>query len=105
MRPFWSYKVKVQNRAAGVTPETTTSHRPSSGRLRSSVVAENATPSPVPTGSSPLRAIEAREYGSTSAVPVFGPAGQAPIVSVPGSGPPAARLHGAPPPPTLGPIR
>jgi hypothetical protein len=56
-----SYSVSVQNRAAGVTPLTTTSQRPSSGRLRSSVVAENATPSPVPTGSSPLRAIDARE--------------------------------------------
>ena len=46
---------------SGVTPETTTSQRPSSGRFLSSVFAENATPSPVPTGSSPLRAIEARE--------------------------------------------
>src|SRR3954451_13827477 len=59
--PFESYSVKVQNRAAGVTPLTTMSQRPSSGVLRSSDVAENATPSPVPTGSSPLRAIEARE--------------------------------------------
>ena len=45
----------------GVTPLTTTSQRPSSGRLRSSVVAENATPSPAPIGNSPLRAMDARE--------------------------------------------
>jgi len=44
-----------------VTPLTITSQRPSSGRLRSSVVAEKATPSPVPIGNSPLRAMEARE--------------------------------------------
>src|SRR5450631_718227 len=99
--PFWSYSVKVQNRAAGVTPLTTTSQRPSSGRLRLSVVAENATPSPVPTGNSPLRAIEAREYGSTSAVPVLGRAVQAPIVSVPRSVPRVAVIHVAPRPTTV----
>src|ERR1700733_5193327 len=99
--PFWSYSVRVQNRAAGVTPLTTTSHRPSSGRLRSSVVAENATPSPVPIGSSPLRAIVAREYGSTSAVPVLGRAVQAPIVRVPRSVPRVAVSHVAPRPTTV----
>src|SRR5450631_1363955 len=99
--PFWSYSVKVQNRAAGVTPLTTTSQRPSSGRLRSSVVAENATPSPVPIGSSPLRAMVAREYGSTSAVPVLGRAVQAPIVSVPRSVPRVAVSHVAPRPTTV----
>src|SRR3984957_13139437 len=99
--PFWSYSVNVQNRAAGVTPLTTTSQRPSSGRLRSSVVAENATPSPVPTGNSPLRAIEAREYGSTSAVPVFGRAVHAPIVSVPRSVPRVAVTQVAPNPTTV----
>jgi len=46
---------------SGVTPLTTTSQRPSSGLFLSSVVAVKATPSPVPTGSSPLRTIEARE--------------------------------------------
>src|SRR5258708_20961804 len=102
MRPFWSYKVKVQNRAAGVTPETTTSQRPSSGRLRSSVVAENATPSPVPTGNSPLRAIDAREYGSTSAVPVLGRAGQAPIVGGPAAVPLVVLIHVPPRPPAGG---
>jgi hypothetical protein len=56
-----SNSVSVQNRAAGVTPLTTTSQRPSSGFFLSSVVAEKAMPSPVPIGSSPLRAIEARE--------------------------------------------
>ena len=67
-----SYNVSVQKRAAGVTPLTTTSHRPSSGRLLSSVFVVKAMPSPVPTGNSPLRAIEAREYGLISAVPIFG---------------------------------
>src|ERR1700731_1088816 len=99
--PFESYSVSVQNRAAGVTPLTTTSQRPSSSRLRSSVVAENATPSPVPTGNSPLRAIEAREYGSTSAVPVLGRAVQAPIVSVPRSVPRVAVIQVAPRPTTV----
>src|SRR3984885_11341134 len=98
--PFWSYSVNVQNRAGGVTPLTTTSQRPSSGRLRSSVVAEKATPSPVPIGNSPLRAMVAREYGSTSAVPVFGRGVQAPIVIVPRSVPRVAVSHVAPRPTT-----
>src|SRR3984957_5590003 len=99
--PFWSYSVNVQNRAAGVTPLTTTSQRPSSGRLRSSVVAENATPSPVPIGRSPLRGVGAREYGATPAVPVLGRAVQAPIVSVPRSVPRVAVSHVAPRPTTV----
>src|ERR1700722_15025557 len=99
--PFWSYSVNVQNRAAGVTPLTTISQRPSSGRLRSSVVAENATPSPVPTGSSPVRTMGGGEYGSTSGGPVLGRAVQAPIVSVPNSVPRVAVSHVAPRPTTV----
>ncbi|MGY4442880.1 hypothetical protein ACVW04_005699 [Bradyrhizobium sp. LM2.3] len=56
-----SYSVSVQNRAGGVTPETTTSQRPSSTFFLSSAVAVKATPSPVPIGSSPLRTMVARE--------------------------------------------
>src|SRR5882724_789172 len=58
-------------------------------------------PSPVPTGNSPLRAIDAREYGSTSAVPVLGRAVQAPILSVPRSVPRVAVTHVAPRPTTV----
>ena len=59
-RPCGSYSVSVQNRACGVVPLITTSQRPSSGRPSSSVRAKKATPSPEPTGSSPVRAIAAR---------------------------------------------
>jgi len=44
-----------------VTPLTVTSQLPFSARPLSSLVARKVTPSPLPTGSSPERAIEARE--------------------------------------------
>src|SRR5215469_8066777 len=77
-RPSGSYKVNVQNRAAGVRPSRRISQRPSNRRPASSTRAKNAMPSPEATGRPPLRAMVARAYGSMSGVPVFGHAVQAP---------------------------
>src|SRR4029079_8726684 len=70
-----------------VVPLILTSQRPSSGRPSSSVRAKKATPSPEPTGSSPVRAIVARAYGSMSRVPDFGNAVHAPIATAPNAVP------------------
>ena len=56
-----SYTVRVQNRAGGVTPLTVTSQSPLRRLPALSVLARKVTPSPVPIGSSPDRAIAARE--------------------------------------------
>ena len=44
----------------GVVPDNVTRQRPSSARPLSSTEVKNATPSPDPTGNSPLRAMPAR---------------------------------------------